>query len=112
MEIMVIRTRVLAETPAQVWIAVSGTLGPTTEPRLRQELRTRDDGLHSEFYVDLRELRCGADMPAEAIRRLFAFSFDARFHLIGAPEEIRMCTAGDPHFTLHATVESAWDRWE
>lgn len=112
MEIMVIRARVLAETSTQVWMAVSGTLGPTTEPRLRQELRARDDGQRSEFYVDLRELRCGRDMPAEAIRGLFAFSFDARFHLIGAPEEIRMCAAGDPRFTLHATVESAWGMWE
>ena len=112
MEIMVIRTRALAETPTQVWIAVSGTLGPATAPRLRQEWRARDDGQRSAFYVDLRELRCGADMPTEAMRRLFAFGFDARFHLIGAPEEIRMGAAGDPRFTLHATVESAWEMWE
>jgi hypothetical protein len=112
MEIMVIRTRVLAETPTQAWIAVSGTLGPTTESRLRQALRARADGPRSDFYVDLRELRCGADMPAEVIRWLFTFSLDARFHLIGAPEQIRMCTAGDPRFTLQTTVESAWNMWE
>ncbi|MDW8804742.1 hypothetical protein P1P68_08070 [Streptomyces scabiei] len=112
MEIMVIRARVLAETSTQVWIAVSGTLGPTTEPRLREELRVRDDGQRSKFSVDLRELRCGAGRQAEAIRGLFAFSFDARFHLINAPEAIRMCAAGDPRFTLHATVESAWNMWE
>lgn len=53
-----------------------------------------------------------AQMSAEAVRGLLESRFDARFRLMGADEKIRMCAAGDPCFTLHATVESAWNMWD
>ncbi|MEU6379230.1 hypothetical protein [Streptomyces sp. NPDC046909] len=108
---MIVRTRVLAEAPGRVWIAVSGTLGPATEPRLRQDLHARDDAEHSEFFLDLTELRCKDGLADDALRGLFAFDCEVRFHLIGAPGPIRRCVADDPRFMLHSTVESAWGAW-
>lgn len=111
MEIMIVRTRVLAEAPGRVWIAVSGTLGPATEPRLRQDLRARDDGERTDFFLDLTELRCTDYLPDDILRGLFAFGRDVHFHLIGAPDDIRRCVEDDPHVTPHPSVESAWDMW-
>ncbi|MGW0823134.1 hypothetical protein [Streptomyces sp. NPDC002845] len=110
-EIMVIRTRVLAEAPSRVWIAVSGTLGAATAPRLRQKLRACDDGKRSEFFLDMRELRYEGELPADVLRELFALGTEGRFHLIGAPSEIHACFAGDPRFTPHSRLESAWKMW-
>lgn len=106
-----IRTRVLAEAPSRVWIAVSGTLGAATAPRPRQELRARDDGKRDEFFLDMRELRCEGEMPTDALRGLFTLDTEVRLHLIGAPAEIHACVAGDPRFTAHARMESAWKMW-
>ncbi|MDN3029005.1 hypothetical protein [Streptomyces sp. S.PB5] len=105
------RTRVLAEDPERVWLAVSGTLGPTTGPRLRQELRARADGKRRAFFLDLTELRCGDGLQDDAVRQLFTLGPEARFHLIGAADEIRTSVANDPRFTFHSTLESAWGLW-
>ncbi|MDN3029237.1 hypothetical protein [Streptomyces sp. S.PB5] len=108
---MIVRTRVLAEAPGRVWIAVGGTLGLATEPRLRQELRACDDGQRTEFFLDLTELRYKDELSDDTLRGLFALDHDVRFHLIGAPAEIRRRVAGDPRFTSHHGVESAWAVW-
>lgn len=47
---MIVRMRILAEAPPQVWIAISGTLGPATIPRVRQGLHDRIKAGTSIFF--------------------------------------------------------------
>ena len=111
MEITVIRMRVLAEAPFRLWMAVSGTLGATTQRQLRQRLHDQVDEGHREFFLDLQELRCAEGLSDGELRALFPKDPAVRFHLIGAPECIRECVTGDPGFTLYADPESAWCQW-
>ena len=111
MDVVFIRTRLLAQALARIWAAVSGVLGPTTAPRLRQILTAWDDGEPGTLFLDMRELHFAEETPPHTVRALFAFPGERRFHLIGAPTALRAHLADDPRFTLHADLESAWDAW-
>ncbi|CAM5332405.1 hypothetical protein SAMN05428938_8126 [Streptomyces sp. KS_5] len=108
---MIVRMRILAEAPPQVWIAISGTLGPATIPRVRQGLHERIKAGTSIFFLDLREVRCACETDRGGLRTLFAVGPGARFHVIGAPAEIRHSVRTDPRLTLHSRLDSAWQRW-
>ncbi|MFI6007531.1 hypothetical protein ACIBAG_01680 [Streptomyces sp. NPDC051243] len=103
--------RALAEAPPQVWIAVGGLLGPATQPHVRRGLHDRATAGAREFFLDLRELHCDGEMSRGGIRALFPDHPDARFHLVGAPDPVRDCVGGDPRFTVHTRLESAWNAW-
>jgi hypothetical protein len=111
-EIMIIRMRVLAQAPSRVWIAISGTLGASTRHQLHQGLRASAELGSSELYLDLRELRCADGTIAADARDVFALGPGVRFHLVGAPAELRGWLAEAPRFIWHTDVSSAWGRWE
>ncbi|WP_344390571.1 hypothetical protein [Streptomyces vastus] len=103
--------RLLAEAPFRLWMAVSGTLGGTTQRQLRQRLHDQVDDGHREFFLDLQELRCAEGLSDGELRAVFPKDPAARFHLIGGPDRIREVVTGDPRFTLYAAPESAWCQW-
>ncbi|WP_189324185.1 hypothetical protein [Streptomyces flaveus] len=103
--------RVLAEAPFRLWMAVSGTLGVTTQRQLRQRLHDQVEDGHREFFLDLQELRCADGLFEGEPRTLFPKDPATRFHLIGAPDRIRESVTGDPRFTLYADPGSAWRQW-
>ncbi|MCT9081337.1 hypothetical protein [Streptomyces fulvoviolaceus] len=108
---MIVRVRVLAEAPSRVWMAVSGTLGAATAHHVRRGLHDCVEAGTSSFFLDLRELRCTDGANGYGPRALFAVGSAVRFHLVGAPAEIRDCIDADPRFTLHSSLESAWEQW-
>ncbi|NGO07750.1 hypothetical protein G5C60_08795 [Streptomyces sp. HC44] len=103
--------RLLAEAPFRLWMAVSGTLGAITQRQLRQRLHEQVLDGHREFFLDMQGLRCADGLPDDELHTLFPEDPAAHFHLIGAPDSIRECVAGDPRFTLYAGPESAWCQW-
>lgn len=110
-DIVIMRMRVLAETASCVWIAVSGTLGATTQHRMHQQLRGLTGPGHNAFSLDLRELRCAEGIAAEDVREAFFLGPAVVLHLIGAPAEIRVGLTGNPYVTLHPSLASAWEQW-
>ena len=111
MEISVIRARVLAVARSRLWIAVDGTLGASTRPRLRGLLAEWAEGDLEQLFLDVTGLRCTDGMTAENLRSLFAFAPHARFHLVGASADAQTLLATDPRFVLHTDLQSAWDAW-
>jgi hypothetical protein len=91
-------------------MAVSGTLGPATEHHFRQRLRDRAEAGTSHFFLDLRELRCAGPTTRNDLTALFPAGPRVRFHLVGAPAELRASVRTDPRFELHP-LEAAWNRW-
>ena len=99
----------------QLWIAVDGTLGASTQPRLRGLLAEWAEGDLERLFLDVKGLRCADGMTAEKLRSLFAFAPRARFHAVGACAELRTLSGTDPRseprFVLHPDLQSAWDAW-
>ncbi|KUL43775.1 hypothetical protein [Streptomyces regalis] len=92
-------------------MAVSGTLGPATEHHVRQRLSDRAKAGTYLFFLDVRDLHCAEQAARDGLMALFPVGSRVRFHLVGAPAELRASIGADPRFVLHTDLEAAWNRW-